>query len=131
MLKSFLSRFGGSKTPVGKMTVEELKEQLAANPKLVLIDVREPHEYAGGHVKRARLLPLSQIRSRSDEVPHDVPLAVICRTGNRSRTAAKVLAGDGFDQVFNVSGGMMAWSRAGFPISQGKSRPPRKTRRSR
>jgi hydroxyacylglutathione hydrolase len=121
MFESFMSRFRGSSTPIEKIDVAELKQRLVNDKSLVLLDVREPQEFAGGHVARARLMPLSQIRDRLDDLPQDKPIALICRSGNRSGSAARILAKSGFEQVANVRGGMGAWSRAGYPVSKGGS----------
>ncbi|MCO5188058.1 MAG: rhodanese-like domain-containing protein [Anaerolineae bacterium] len=121
MFESLLSRLRGSANTVEKIDVAELRQRLTDDKSLILLDVREPQEFAGGHVARARLLPLSQIRDRLGEIPQDKPIALICRSGNRSGSAARILAKSGYEQVANVRGGMGAWSRAGYPVSTGKS----------
>jgi rhodanese-related sulfurtransferase/rubrerythrin len=73
-----------------------------------LLDVRQPGEYQAGHVPGAILLPLPELPDRMAEVDHTKPVIVYCRSGNRSRSAAALLAGDGVE-VFNMNGGMLAW----------------------
>lgn len=80
-----------------------------------LFDVREPDEYAAGHVSGAVLLPLSELDARLDEVPTDSAVNLICRSGARSQTAAERLAEHG-RLVRNVTGGTMAWVDAGYRV---------------
>jgi rhodanese-related sulfurtransferase len=84
----------------------------------VVVDVREPFEYAGGHVPGAVLIPLRQLASRVAELPHDAPVYVVCASGNRSLSAAGYLAASGID-AWSVAGGTGAWLRAGRPIVRG------------
>lgn len=81
-----------------------------------ILDVREPDEYAEGHVPSAILIPLGEVASRVDEVPTDRPIYVICRSGRRSMTGARALAAAG-RQAISVSGGTLGWISAGLPVS--------------
>ncbi|GGS25700.1 rhodanese-like domain-containing protein [Deinococcus knuensis] len=83
-----------------------------------VLDVRTDAEYAGGHVPGATLLPLADLGSRINEVPRDRPVYVICRSGNRSAQASAQLVKAGYTQVYNVDGGMNAWTAAGYPTSR-------------
>lgn len=82
------------------------------------IDVREPEEYEAGHVPGALLVPLSALRSESPRLPAGRPVFVICASGNRSATAARLLAGRGVD-ARSVAGGTSAWQQAGHPVVAG------------
>jgi len=75
----------------------------------VLLDVRTAEEYAAGHVPGVQLIPLQELERRLDEVPRDKPVLVICRSGNRSAQAVKLLRDKGFANVRNFSGGMNVW----------------------
>ncbi len=72
-----------------------------------ILDVREMPEYEIGHIKKATLIPLSQLRDRMDEIPKDVPIYVHCRSGQRSYNAVLTLQANGYTQVFNISGGFL------------------------
>lgn len=72
-----------------------------------VIDVREPSEYAKGHIKGAVNIPMSQFRSRLDEIPRDRPVYVHCRIGQRSYNVARALGQLGFGNVVNVAGSFL------------------------
>jgi rhodanese-related sulfurtransferase len=84
----------------------------------VVVDVREPSEYVGGHVPGAVLMPMGQLPSRLTELDRDRPVYVICATGNRSGAMASLMARAGFD-ARSVSGGTTAWSQSGRPVIHG------------
>jgi rhodanese-related sulfurtransferase len=84
----------------------------------VVIDVREPAEYVSGHVPGARLMPLGRLPQHLGELPRDRRVYVICASGNRSKTAAELLARAGIDAV-SVAGGTGGWHSAGKPVSRG------------
>ena len=77
-----------------------------------VVDVREPLEYVTGHVPRAQLIPMAQVHARTDELPRDEPVYVICASGNRSYTAAGWLRNAGIDAV-SVAGGTGGWAARG------------------
>lgn len=81
----------------------------------VLIDVREPHEWAEGHPPFALHIPLAELPHRLHELPDDRPVITICRSGVRSKRAARLLALQGRD-ASNLTGGLIAWRRAGLPV---------------
>ncbi|MFD7445644.1 rhodanese-like domain-containing protein [Streptomyces sp. NPDC059909] len=86
----------------------------------VLLDVREAHEWSAGHAPAAVHLPLSALDAGA-ELPAPArgrPLVVICRSGSRSRHAARMLAARGLVAV-DVTGGMAAWAEAGLPVVDG------------
>ncbi|HWQ14876.1 MAG TPA: rhodanese-like domain-containing protein [Roseiflexaceae bacterium] len=107
---------GGAAATVAQMTVADLRQRLAAREPLQLIDVRSAEEYQhDGHIAGARLIPLPALAQRLGEIARDTPVALICRSGNRSQVAAELLARAGYTAVSNVQGGMIAWRRAGYP----------------
>lgn len=74
----------------------------------MLVDVRTPGEYAGGHIKGAVNVPLDQISSRVGEFPKDRKIVLYCRSGARSGQARSMLKAKGFEDVLNL-GPMSAW----------------------
>jgi len=84
----------------------------------LLLDVREPDEYAAVHAANAKLIPLGEVGARLKEIEayKDKPVAVICRSGRRSAQAVSILKKSGFTQVVNVEGGTLAWVEAGLEV---------------
>ncbi|MFC1974805.1 rhodanese-like domain-containing protein [Chloroflexota bacterium] len=93
-------------------------EQVRNRDDVTLIDVREDWEYAEGHIPGAVLIPLGQIPDRLDEIPQDKTVIAVCRSGNRSNQATNLLRQQGFDNIHNMQGGMIAWSQAGYEIEK-------------
>lgn len=77
------------------------------------VDVREPAEFAGGHLPGAVCVPQADILTRIAEIPRDRGLLVVCESGGRSRGAARFLAGRGYAEVADLIGGTAAWRDAG------------------
>lgn len=89
----------------------------------VVLDVREPGEWARGHVPNAVHIPLGEVIARLDELPvTDGPLPVICRSGARSAQVVAYLNSRGAAAV-NVDGGTIAWAAAGKPLAGGDGHP--------
>lgn len=76
---------------------------------LTLLDVRQPAEYAAGHLPGAKLIPLAALEQRLAEINPSTSVVVYCAAGLRSRGAVALLKHCGFDQVFNLTGGLQAW----------------------
>lgn len=81
----------------------------------VLLDVRESGEWNAGHAPQAAHLPLGRIAEASKKVRDGKQVVVVCRSGNRSRSATKALISMGYDAI-NLSGGMHAWASAGGQV---------------
>jgi rhodanese-related sulfurtransferase len=82
---------------------------------LVVLDVREPHEWEAGHIAGAVHIPLADIPARVGELDPSVRTLVVCHLGGRSARATQWLHAQGHD-VVNVEGGMEAWEMAGRPV---------------
>jgi rhodanese-related sulfurtransferase len=116
VFKSLFGQVRGG-TAVKNITPTELQENLNSKQPVVILDVRQPEEYAhDGHINGARLMPLGSLRNRLSELPLDMPIVVVCRSGARSRTACELLQAQGFEDVTNMGGGMIAWKRAQLPF---------------
>jgi rhodanese-related sulfurtransferase/glyoxylase-like metal-dependent hydrolase (beta-lactamase superfamily II) len=81
----------------------------------LLLDVREPDEWAAGHAPGASFLPMGQVQANQHELPEDRRIVAICRSGGRSAAVAEALNSRGFDAV-NLAGGMRAWQAAGLDV---------------
>jgi rhodanese-related sulfurtransferase len=84
----------------------------------VVLDVREPTEYAAGHVPGSLLMPMGQLPARMDELDRGTPVYVICASGNRSLAMTDVLRHAGYDAM-SVAGGTNGWIRSGRPVEEG------------
>jgi rhodanese-related sulfurtransferase len=80
-----------------------------------VIDVREPSEYAAGHVPGAVLMPMAEVGARIGELDRSAPLYVICASGGRSAAVTDALCSAGYD-AWNVIGGTQAWADAGHTL---------------
>ena len=89
----------------------------------LLVDVRNPDELVESRVAGARWIPLPELAARFDELPRDRPLFMICRSGSRSAAATAFLAGRGWSEVSNVTGGMIGWQWAKLPAVSGPLAP--------
>jgi rhodanese-related sulfurtransferase len=97
------------------ITIEELKERLDKGEKLNLFDVREEYEFDEFNIG-ATLIPLGELPDRLDEITHlkNEEILIHCRSGARSGRAKDYLTAEGYTNVRNVLGGMMAWQAAGY-----------------
>ena len=97
------------------ITIEELKERLDKGEALTLIDVREEYEFDEFNIG-AKLIPLGELPDRLDEIEalKDQEILIHCRSGARSGRAKEYLESEGFSNVRNVLGGMLAWQAAGY-----------------
>jgi rhodanese-related sulfurtransferase len=84
-----------------------------------MLDVREPDEWAAGHIDGATLIPLGELASRTAEVPADREIVVVCRSGNRSAQGRDILLGAGLADVTSMAGGMNDWIAADEPYVTG------------
>ncbi|MCZ2115620.1 MAG: rhodanese-like domain-containing protein, partial [Anaerolineae bacterium] len=91
---------------------------LLDNPDVFLIDVREPFEYDAGHIPGITLIPMGEVAQRLSEIPTDREVIVTCRSGNRSGQVADFLRSQGYTNIHNMEGGIVAWEKAGYPVEQ-------------
>lgn len=87
----------------------EAAQNMWSNKEAIIIDVRTPGEYREGHIPGVANIPLDQLADRAKEVPKDKKVLLICRSGNRSGQGTSLLRGKGFDNVYNITGGMSTW----------------------
>ncbi|WP_395784391.1 rhodanese-like domain-containing protein [Aquirufa sp.] len=97
------------------ITIEELKERMDKGENLNLIDVREEYEFDEFNIG-ATLIPLGELPDRLEEIEawKDQEILIHCRSGARSGRAKEYLTSEGYTNVRNVLGGMLAWQAAGY-----------------
>jgi rhodanese-related sulfurtransferase len=94
--------------------------QLINHQNAVVLDVREEGEFQGGHIPKAKHIPLGALGKRLSELEKHKgrPVVVSCRSGARSSRACGVLRKNGFEQVYNLAGGLIAWEQANMPVEK-------------
>jgi len=99
---------------------DTLKATRLYNDDALVIDVREDKEWADGHIPRATHIPLGQLKAKLGELEKHKshPILVSCRSGMRSARACGLLKKAGFETVYNLEGGMIAWERANLPVTK-------------
>lgn len=80
-----------------------------------LVDIREEHEYAAGHIAGSRHIEFDQVQASSESFDREAPLVFICRGGNRSGMVAEAFRTGGYD-AFHIEGGLLAWTAEGLPL---------------
>lgn len=122
----FASRGGNNPAGIQNVTVEEAKKMVEKGDVFIL-DVRTPSEFNSSHIEGATLIPVTNsggsnlspdqlLESRINEVPKDKKILVYCRSGHRSSSASKILVNAGYSQIYNMEGGINAWTGAGYPV---------------
>jgi len=108
---------GGAKE-VGTLEATQLINRRDA----LVLDVRDPAEYAAGHVPGAKHVPLAQLESRLKEFEKfkERPIVVTCASGHRSGAALSTLRKGGFTEAVNLKGGVAAWEQANLPLEKKK-----------
>ncbi|MEW6523333.1 MAG: rhodanese-like domain-containing protein [Bacillota bacterium] len=97
-----------SEPAVPALSVAEVQQRHAAGGEFLIIDVREPEEFAAGHIPGAKLIPLAELQVRMSELDRGVEIIVVCLTDNRSARATRILVQAGFDAK-HMRGGMLQW----------------------
>lgn len=94
-----------------EITVSELKQVLDQNNGIYLLDVRTPEEHQSFNIG-GNLIPMNELPYRMAEIPQDKPIVVYCRSGVRSHSVVSFLLQQGFSNVKNLIGGVLAWAQA-------------------
>jgi rhodanese-related sulfurtransferase len=116
---SFLSKlFGGGESLFENIDINTYEEQYFKQKNHTLIDVRTKGEFSQAHISGAKNYPLATLAKNTNRIPKDKPIIVVCQTGSRSRTGAKMLAQAGFENVINLKGGTMRWMMAGKQVKK-------------
>jgi hydroxyacylglutathione hydrolase len=99
-------------------SAQDLNQILSLKHDVFVLDVRRENEWNEGHIEGSTRIYLGKLQNETDKLPRNKPIFVICKTGNRSSFGASVLLKKGFDQVYNVLGGIDAWKKATYPLVQ-------------
>lgn len=104
--------------------------QLMNREDAVVVDVREDNEFKEGHIADAVHIPLGSLSSRVGELEkyRDRPVVMGCRSGARSARACGILSKQGFEKVYNLRGGIIAWQQASLPVVTPGKRKGKKKR---
>ncbi|MCT1530562.1 rhodanese-like domain-containing protein [Sphingobacterium daejeonense] len=97
-----------------EISVQELKDMMDHNVEFQLIDVREPFEYEVSNLNGINI-PLSGVVIESEKISRDIPVVIHCRSGKRSAQAVMLLEQEGFTNLSNLQGGILAWKEAFDP----------------
>jgi rhodanese-related sulfurtransferase len=100
--------FGLFPHSVPEVTPGQVVEKLGSNAPPLVVDVREPEEYAEGRIPGSRLIPLGSLKQHLAELPAHHEIVAVCRSGARSASATEAMRAAGLDAV-NMKGGMLAW----------------------
>ena len=94
--------------------------QLSNREDAVFLDIRDDGEYSGGHIPEAIHIPIKQLPERIAELNKhkNCPVIAYCRSGNRSNGAGSILKKHGFENVYNLNGGIAAWQKSSLPLSK-------------
>ena len=101
--------------PFKRIDIETAKQMIASGD-VQIVDVRQPEEYAQGHVPGAVLIPLATVMSRIDQISADKDVIMVCGVGERSAVAAEMAAALGRTRLHNLEGGTTAWIKQGNPV---------------
>lgn len=93
------------------ITVQELKQKIDQGETVILIDVREPWEYNIAKIQGAQLIPLGTLATEYKKLDPNAEIVIHCKMGMRSMDAAQFLLQQGFKNVKNLTGGIIAWSQ--------------------
>jgi len=96
--------------PITQCTVQQLQQRQENGDKFLLLDVREPNEFAFAHIEGSLHIPLRQLPERVEELDKDQEIVVLCHHGMRSQQACLFLEQAGFYRLYNLKGGIDAWS---------------------
>jgi len=108
--------------PTAVLSPREVYDEIQTVSPLV-VDVREPAEYAAGRIPSAQLIPLSELRQVSIEWKRETPIILYCQNGARSEQARIFLALRGFTNHRRMKGGYVAWRDAGYPVEESERAP--------
>jgi rhodanese-related sulfurtransferase len=117
--KSYQQMVSEALQTIPEVAPADLQSRLSGGEQIVVIDVREPEEFARGKIPGAHTIPRGVLEMQVDgRLPREATVVLYCGVGGRSALAAKSLADMGYEKVENLQGGWSAWTNAGLPVEQ-------------
>jgi len=104
--------------PYDSIDVEQYEADYFKQKNHMLIDVRTPNEFKSGHIPGAKNFPLNNLSDSLKKIPQDKTVVVVCQSGNRSKSASKILTNAGYENIINLKGGTMRWRMSGKTIKK-------------
>jgi hydroxyacylglutathione hydrolase len=104
---------------LGTLSAEEVNALLGVNA-IIVLDVRDEGEWNAGHIGGAKHIFVGLLKNKANQLPRDIPIVTQCSVGNRAGLAASILKKLGFNNVYNLLGGIRAWQSRGYPVEQGE-----------
>jgi rhodanese-related sulfurtransferase len=104
---------------VPEISVGALAKAVKEKKGPLIVDVRSPSEFGSGHIQGAKSLSIGQLKGAlaAGEIPSGQAIVAICLSAHRSIPAVRLLRANGFENAVQLAGGMMAWKRAGMPVT--------------
>ena len=118
LLAGFLGACQSSASAQIKQVTVEEAQTVVSSKDVQFIDVRTSEEFSGGHAAKAKLFPLDSLGKDLEKLDKNKPVYLICRTGRRSQSGAEILEKAGFKELYNITGGTVAWEKAGLPMEK-------------
>jgi rhodanese-related sulfurtransferase len=122
-----VSNLSGSGVPQAREKIlrsvgpEEALRMMQARDDVIFLDVRTPQERSHGAIPGSKLVSIYALLKGEVPLPKDKPILLVCAVGGRSYVAAQVLSKNGYREVYNLSGGVQGWYRAGLPLMYDKA----------
>jgi rhodanese-related sulfurtransferase len=118
VLADMLKCYTSPMSTIPEIDIHEAKKRVDNGA--LLVDVREQNEFDELRISGSVLVPLSELQARYEELPKDKEIIMQCRSGARSGRSTEFLLANGYTNVVNMTGGILAWNEAGLPVESGK-----------
>lgn len=128
MAKSLIDFVTEALKNIQQIQPDRLEEMIEERSDLLILDIREESEYASGHIPNARLVPRGTLEGAADQTykkrdpvlcqARKRPIVVVCSTGGRSALATYTLNQMGFEETYNLAGGMTLWDAEDLPVTR-------------
>lgn len=106
----------GTKSAFRSVAPAEALKPIEGRSDLLIVDVRSPQELKEGYIEGSVFVPFWEIAQGKANLPKDRPLLLVCAVGGRSYAIGQALARSGWNDIYNLSGGISAWKRSGYPL---------------